>query len=249
MRAVDRYTGKAICYAQCRWDYAKEATDAISNECGLSESSTVADIGSGTGMLTRHFARRVGTIFAVEPNPDMRAVADDAFKGYRSYRSVVGVSDKTTLPDKSIDLIVVGRALHWFPADSTRAEFRRILKPEGWFAVFTVPCTDQSLLDSLKTVRAEQNGWDTAAALERTLPPPGFYFGHQNFRKLIFPGIVRETWETFLRRISSMSPAPGPDHPLRRKFEEILYEVFKRHATDGILTVTNATEVVFGRIL
>lgn len=52
---VDVFTGKAARYAKHRWDYAPQAIQTISDVTGISEQSVVADIGAGTGILTRHF--------------------------------------------------------------------------------------------------------------------------------------------------------------------------------------------------
>jgi hypothetical protein len=101
----------------------------------------------------------------------------------------------------------------------------------------------------LKAVQIEQNGWDADATEERMKAPPlSFYFGHENFHRVVVPGMARETWEAFLHRIESLSAAPGRDHPLRLKMEEALYRVFKEYSADGILTVSNATEAIFGRM-
>ncbi len=248
MNAVDRFSERAIPYAQCRWDYAEEAIQALVTACGLSAESIIADIGSGTGMVARHFVDRVRTVFAVEPNADMRNGATPALQAHQSYRSVNGLADATTLPDQSVVMITVGRALHWFPPESTRVEFCRILEPRGWLAILSVPCTDAALLDSMDGVRLEENGWDFAADKERmNLVPLSFYFGHDGFRKLSVAGSVREPWEAFLGRWCSVSAAPGPDHPLRPKFERALRDVFERHAADDVLHISNATEVAFGR--
>jgi len=126
---------------------------------------------------------------------------------------------------------------------------RRILKPEGWLAIFQIPCTDEALVKSLSAVRIAENGWDVAADKERmSLTPPSFYFGDNGFQRLSYPGVVQENWVEFLGRISSLSVAPGITHPLRAKFESALREVFDRHAMDGVLTVYNSTDVVFGQL-
>jgi hypothetical protein len=178
----------------------------------------------------------------------MRALADEALQGHPTYCSINGVSDATTIAHHSVDMIIVGRAIHWFQPNSTKAEFQRILKPNGWLAIFRVPCTDDALKNSLRGIQVENNGWDIAANNERRNVPLRFYFGHEEFRTIVVPGTVRENWETFLHRIDSQSPAPGPDHPLRPKMEEAMFEVFKEYSVDGVLTVSNATEAIFGRV-
>jgi hypothetical protein len=128
-------------------------------------------------------------------------------------------------------------------------EFLRILKPGGWLAVFKVPCTDEKLVEELKAIRTKENGWETACEeTRRQLLPPGFYFGHEEFRTWAFPGFVRETWEQFLGRVCSFAPAPQSDHPSRHRFEVTLREIFDRRAVGKTHEVPVATEVTFGHM-
>jgi len=219
---INRFSDRARFYDRFRWNYAADAINTVFAVCGLNENSVVADIGSGSGMLARHFAGRVRTLFAVEPNPEMRAAAIRA--AVQPYEIVDGLSDATTLSDNSVDLITVGRAIRWFPPESTRSEFRRIRKANGSLAIFQVRCTDDALMDSLKMVRSAENGWDVDGdkAL-MSAPPTDFYFEHTGFQQLSFPALVRETWGDLLGRITSLSLAPEANHPLRAKFEKASY--------------------------
>jgi SAM-dependent methyltransferase len=247
MNAVSRFSERAACYNQFRWAYDPKAIRALVEECNITTSSVIADIGAGTGMLTRHFAGLAGTVYGVEPSAEMRAIA--ARNLYGTIRYIDGVADATTLPNCSVDMITVGRALHWFPPDSTKTEFQRILRTDGWMAIFSVPCTDAKLMDALARIRVEDNGWDIAVEKTRmTLAPLSFYFGHDSFRKLSFPGSVQETWDVFIGRISSLGPAPGKEHPLRPRLERALREMFEQYAIDGLLHVPISTEVSFGHI-
>ena len=74
MDPTEVFSSKAEKYARYRWGYAPEAIQTIFDRAGITQESTVADIGAGTGILTREFVGRVGQIFAVEPNPEMRAI-------------------------------------------------------------------------------------------------------------------------------------------------------------------------------
>src|SRR5262245_65910026 len=113
MDSVSRFSAKASGYSQARWDFAAAAIDAVFSECKLDRNSVVADVGAGTGMLARHFAGRVRELFAVEPNAAMRAIA--ARESHGSFQIVEGFSHATTLQDSAVDLVTVGRAMHWFP--------------------------------------------------------------------------------------------------------------------------------------
>ena len=46
-------------------------------------------------------------------------------------------AEKTSLPDKSVDLITVAQALHWFNFENFYAEVNRIAKPGAVIAVWT----------------------------------------------------------------------------------------------------------------
>jgi SAM-dependent methyltransferase len=247
MNTVPRFSERAHSYDRFRWDYVDEAVKTVIAECGLSRNAIVADIGSGTGMLARHFVGRVGVVLAVEPSAEMRAIAARQIRG--GVRHITGLADNTTLPDHHVDMIGIGRALHWFPAAATRKEFHRIVKPGGWMAVFSIPCTNEKLLESLRGVRTEENGWAVAADKMRMESVPlSFYFGHEGFRKLSFPASVIETWDEFVGRVSSFSPAPTENHPLRPRFEKALRDVFEQYAVGGVLHVSIATEITFGQI-
>ncbi|WP_431217764.1 class I SAM-dependent methyltransferase [Puia sp. P3] len=54
---------------------------------------------------------------------------------YPGFVSVDGTAEATGLPDSSIDLIVAGRAFHWFDRAPTRKEFVRISRPGATVAL------------------------------------------------------------------------------------------------------------------
>lgn len=241
LAAVQNFSGKEDGYARYRWDYAPAAIAWIIATAGLTPDSTVADIGAGTGMLAAHFRGRVSQVYAVEPNAEMRQAA--------SIPVIDGYADATTLPTHSIDLIAVGRALHWFPPATTKAEFARILKPGGWLAVLRIPCTDESLLAAIQAIKTAENGWNVELVEYRNQQPPlSFYFGHDEFVRQRFPAVVQERWEDFFGRLCSFATAPTPTQPKFAAFEAAARAVFDRFSTEGLLTISVATEVFFGRI-
>jgi ubiquinone/menaquinone biosynthesis C-methylase UbiE len=246
---IGRYSAKAGGYAQYRWDYAVEAIQAIFDIAQLSEASTIADVGAGTGMVSRHFVERVRQVFAIEPSLEMRQIAAQSLRQFPPFCNIDGLAEATTLPNRSVDLIAVGRAIHWFPPESTRNEFRRILKPGGWLAILRIPCVDTALLEAIKAIRTEENGWNTTADKSKLAPKPfSFYYGHEEFQKLYFPDIVQESLPEFFGRISSLSPAPNEGHPLYSNFEQAVRKVFDRFSSNGCLTINIATELFLGQI-
>lgn len=87
----------------------------------------IADIGSGTGLLSELFLKQGNIVYGVEPNLEMRQAGELLLKDYPNFHSMNGSAELTTLPNQSIDLIVAGQAFHWFDVGQCRQEFQRIL--------------------------------------------------------------------------------------------------------------------------
>jgi Methylase involved in ubiquinone/menaquinone biosynthesis len=104
-------------------------------KCALAATSSVADVGSGTGILTELLLETGAAVFAVEPNREMREAAERLLNDYGRFRSVHGTAEDTTLPTASVDLITASQAFHWFDVQKARRELARILKPGGRVAL------------------------------------------------------------------------------------------------------------------
>jgi len=243
MASADRFSSKAEKYAKYRWGYAPEAIRYVLETAELSERSVVADIGSGTGILTKHFVDTAGEVHAVEPSPGMRRMAERDLAEHPSFHSIDGRSHATTLADRSVDLIIVGQAAHWFDAEPTRDEFLRILNPSGWLAILGYRGTDEDLNAAWKALRTEDNGCDVS---DMSSPPLSFWFGHGGFDEHGFAHATRQSWEQFLGGICSASWAPDDDHPLYPRFERAARDFFDRFARDGRLVVSMETRVAVG---
>ena len=129
-----RFSGLADIYARHRPSYPAAAVDYILAHCGLDPGALLVDVGSGTGISARQFAERGLRVIGIEPNADMRAVAQ-AEPGppgnpMPTYRD--GKAEATGLADQSADAVLAAQAFHWFDPGSTLAEFQRILRPGGW---------------------------------------------------------------------------------------------------------------------
>jgi SAM-dependent methyltransferase len=133
--AKQRFSNRVTDYVRYRPGYPSALIDLLRSECGLRPDHAVADIGSGTGLLSKLFLENGNRVFGIEPNEEMRRAGEECLAAYKNFSSVRGSSEATTLPDSSFDFITAAQAFHWFEPTATRREFLRILKPHGWVVV------------------------------------------------------------------------------------------------------------------
>ena len=128
---VERFSNRVENYVKYRPDYPREIIGFLESKCGLTHETVIADVGCGTGISTRLFLDNCNCVIGVEPNAVMRAAALEQLDEFPDFTIVEGTSDATTLADSSVDMVVAAQAFHWFDAEKTRTEFKRILKPGG----------------------------------------------------------------------------------------------------------------------
>jgi predicted methyltransferase len=111
--------------------------EQIVKRCGIKPGMVVADIGAGTGLFTRMFAKEVGPqgkILAVEIAPKfidhINKTCRDA--GLTNVTTILGNQLSTELPANSADLVFICDTYHHFEyPHRTIASIRQALKPGG----------------------------------------------------------------------------------------------------------------------
>lgn len=132
MDPTQRFSCRAENYVRYRPGYPPGVLQLLKREYGLTNDSVIADVGSGTGLLSRLFLENGNRVFCVEPNAEMRTVGERLLSQYAGFSSVPATAEATTLPDAGVDFVTAGQAFHWFDPGPARREFSRILRPAGW---------------------------------------------------------------------------------------------------------------------
>jgi ubiquinone/menaquinone biosynthesis C-methylase UbiE len=235
---------KATLYEQFRLPYAREAVDDLLQRVG--NVQVVADVGAGTGQLARVFADRCDRLYAVEPDESMRAVARTALVRWPAIYIVAATAEQTTLPTDSVDLIVIGNAFHRFRPQAC-TELRRILRHEGWVAIFSYSFADTAFTDMLfsKLSALERLASRMEASWHRT--PVEQLFGGCRTSTLAYRQSHTEGWEAFFGAARAGIEAPEKDDGDFARFEQINREVFDALSTDGAITIEYETRVLFGQ--
>lgn len=241
------FSTKAEKYAKYRWGYAPEAIEEIFKVAHLSSTSIIADLGAGTGILTRHFSGKVQKVYAIEPNTEMRQILVNDLGASPEVSVIDGSAENTTLPDKSVDLITVAQAVHWFDPEPTRTEMSRTLKKNGWLAVLRNYGKGE-LDHAIGQLMTEEYGVDFSNKKNKPKEiPVQFYFENGPFQKSIYPFQFQQSWEEYFGALISASFMPNEDHPLFKKLEAEARKIFSHYSNNGKATVLGETELLIGQ--
>lgn len=212
----DHFSNLAKTYASYRPQYPAELYTWLAS---ISPSQHLAwDCACGTGQaslgLAAHFQQVVATdasaqqIAATQPHPKIE------------WR--VAAAEHSGLADRSVDLITVAQALHWFDLEQFYAEAQRVLKPEGVLAVWTYgvlkinePSIDALVQDFYTQVLGPywpperaivESGYQTLAFPFKEFQAPAFHMQlHWNKSQLI--GYLR-SWSATDRYLQAQGQNP-----------------------------------------
>jgi SAM-dependent methyltransferase len=119
----------ARAYESGRPDYPREAVDWMLAPVRQSDRALrVADVGAGTGKLTRTIVEAGVEVVAVDPDPGMLAALREYVHGVPTF---VGTAERMPLPDASLDAMLLGQAWHWVDVAAASAEAGRVLRAGG----------------------------------------------------------------------------------------------------------------------
>lgn len=122
--AAAGFASAADLYERARPSYPQEAVDWLVERTGIGPGRVVADVGAGTGKLTRLLVPTGARVVAVEPLPEMRALI-------RETEAVDGTAEELPFADETVDVVTAAQAFHWFDLERALPELHRVLRPGG----------------------------------------------------------------------------------------------------------------------
>ncbi|WP_437980542.1 class I SAM-dependent methyltransferase [Sorangium sp. So ce117] len=126
--AAQGYATAADAYEKGRPDYPRGAIELLRDTLRIDATSTVLDLGAGTGKLTRLLVPTGARLLALEPVEGMRRKLGQMVP---SAIPLDGVAEAIPLPETSVDAAVAAQSFHWFHGDLALAEIHRVLRPRG----------------------------------------------------------------------------------------------------------------------
>ncbi|HWF47194.1 MAG TPA: class I SAM-dependent methyltransferase [Bryobacteraceae bacterium] len=251
MLSTERFEDRVDDYVRYRPSYPVEVRTAVIERCGLGPSSTIADFGSGTGLLARLFLESGFEVYGVEPNASMRAAAERLLARFPRFHSIKGTAEASGLPEHCCDVVTCGQSFHWFDPVLSSEECRRILRPGGWVVlVWNVRRTgDTPFLDGYEALLRRYSPEYEEIERSRTDPATfDAFFGPGKWDALTFAHSQTFDFEGALGRLRSSSYSPIPGGPGYREMEQELRTLFAATAVDDKVEFLYDSKVYFGRL-
>lgn len=251
MDARQRFSDRVEDYIKYRPGYPEQIIPFLRDAVGLAPSWAVADVGSGTGNLARLFLEYGNRVFGIEPNDAMRLAGSQLLHDFGRFHAVLGTAEATTLKEKTVNLVAAGQAFHWFDAERARAEFHRILVPEGPVVlIWNDRKTDATPFLKEYEALLCSDGLDYAEVNHRNVDAArlGAFFGLEPYGAEVFPNQQVFDWDGLYGRAMSSSYVPGKGHERHGAFTKKLRALYERYAACGVVAFEYDTRVYFGRL-
>lgn len=231
----------AAVYDQGRPGYPPAAVDALASGLGVGPGRRFADIGAGTGKLTRALVARGAQVVAVEPAAAMRATLEREVPGATVLE---GTAEALPLATAAVDACVAAQAFHWF--DTTRAlpELHRVTRPGGRLGIvfnrrdLTAP-VQAALDDLLADDRGDTPSWAHDDWLDALTGSP--WFAPDELHEVPF---VQHLDRAGLQaRVGSISFVAPLSEAARQRIDDGVAAIFAALARDDAVALHYRTEV------
>jgi ubiquinone/menaquinone biosynthesis C-methylase UbiE len=249
METYNRFNGYVDLYDKYRLKYNTDVlSDTIKHISKNSKKINIADIGSGTGILTRQLLKyKFNNCYAIEPNILMqeKSIKLDVKK---QITHIDDVSYKTNLKTSDIDIIFVGTAIHWFEPKKTLKEFKRILKKDGYLVILSSGYSGDigEHIDKLnnKCKKETHNSVVNTVRYKR-----GMTNYSNQFYTIISRKNINLTLDQFIGLQLSMSTSPQKTDKSYDDYITELKKIFDKFSKNKILVINNKTTALISNRL
>ncbi|HUL01173.1 MAG TPA: class I SAM-dependent methyltransferase [Nitrospirota bacterium] len=251
MDNTKRFNDRADNYKRYRPDYPAEIIEVLKEKCHLSKKTVIADVGSGTGFFTKLLLPYAGVVYAVEPNPEMRKVAEEALSHYNNFRSISARAEDTQLDAHSIDMVTAATAFHWFDKQKTKEEFRRILKGDKWVVLLwnARNTLENEFLAAYEALfRKYVPEYEKKIHENKDTSSINEWYGEEKAELTLFRNHKILNWEGLRGRFLSSSYAPQESHPNYQRALEDLQQIYERFAHEDSINFEYTTRLYVGKM-
>ena len=215
------------------------------DEIGVPRNSAIADIGSGTGKITKMFLERGYKVFALELDKDMVRILRKNTNGFPQCTIIERAAENTGIPDDSADLMFCGNSYMWFDRSAVIPEFRRIVRSSEHhnIVIAQLGAGDNTYDNEILEINKKIVKPGSTAAPNNSPP-----FQQGMFRDKVFDYTVYQDFNEMLHGFLSASYAPSADDDCFELYCGNLKELFERYSFNGKIETRMRLSCVIGNV-
>ena len=123
-------------YRAARPDYSEALIEDVVSYADLKPNDKVLEVGCGTGLATKSFAKRGFPIVAIDPGPEMLRAARESLAGFGNVEFLEATFEGWPAKRGEFRLIVAAQSWHWAPPEVRFVKAAELLSAKGALAVF-----------------------------------------------------------------------------------------------------------------
>lgn len=248
--STTRFSNRVEDYVKYRPGYPVEIVKFLHDTYNLTQDKLIADIGAGTGISTALFLNKGYRVIAVEPNLEMREKAIELLDSFHGFIPKNGTAENTGIENNTISAIIAGQAFHWFDAEKSRTEFKRILKPDGIVALIWNERKTTSAFEQEYDELIIKHGNDYVKVDHRNIDTEHIeaFFNPEPVHLEIFANKQIFDFEGLKGRLLSSSYMPTRDDAGYQPMINDLQALFDKFQRDGVIVINYDTKVYSGKL-
>jgi hypothetical protein len=242
-----RFSDRVENYARFRPNYPDALIRFLLERLPL--PATIAEIGSGTGILSDQLLRAGYAVFGVEPNGPMRQEAERSLGGRSGFHSSVGTAEDTTLAPASVEAVTCAQSFHWFDRKRCRTEFGRILRaPRLVFLIWNERINQDPTEEYDRILQESAPEYCGVSQRRITDADIADFFSPDPVDLFHFPHGQRLDREGFLGRVLSSSYVPNVGQPGHNTVMQRMEAFFEKHAQSGWIDFPYQTRLYLAQL-
>ncbi len=246
-----RFSDRVDDYIKYRPRYGREVVEALKSPCRLTPSQVIADAGCGTGFSAEPFLQNGNRVIGIEPNREMREAGEQYLAQCPNFEMREGSAERTGLAARSVDFVLAGQAFHWFAREPARAEFARVLRPDGWCVlIWHDRSTDASLFLRAYEEFLQRHAIDYRQVVHRQVANFDVlraFFAPCDVELITIPAQQRFDFDGLRGRLLSSSYIPR-EGPKAEVMLAELPELFSSYQRDGQVVLQYETKIFYGHL-
>lgn len=244
------YFGKQEDYSKYRPSYPKELFEFLVKDYNL-KNKDIVELGAGTGKFSKIASVYCNKIYYVEPNIDMINKGKEYCNDCYNITFVNSSAENTKLPSYIADIIFAVQSFHWFDKFTVKEEVKRILKPNGYFAIIWNDWEDENNEFSKKYFKYVSE-WNTKLTgrkyQHKNVDDRKNFFKDGMYASHTFIHSKQYNLEMLVGLSKSLSYAPKEGDIYYDEFIKGIIEIFNDYQNNDYVRFDFHTEIYIGRI-